>query len=607
MKVKKPLKSFFKTFLCYLFSITFIIGSGLTNTAFAKVQLPSGRDNEFAENNILFYNPDGNTDDCPPSRDGDALIIGDSITNGSKSEISKKLPKATIIAQDGKQFGGSVSSNPTGIEILKEQKSFPSTVVMALGTNGSVSQSQIDEAISIVGDETRLVLTTNYKLNDASHYDANNKAFKDAANSHSNVLVADWADAVKSDPSKYIHNNDGYAVHPTAEGTKLFAEVIADAVGGTSGGSSGGSDNGDSSRVGKLYNGDPVLSDDSIKKIQENKKFYMNSAKKYGFDWQIIAAIHYRESSLSRVNPPNGQGAYQLYTYTNGGKNSNAFLPAGPISDTEFQDQTDIMAKIIADKGYDLSTEDGIKTMFFSYNGTASAYKSQARSLGFDEAGANRGEGSPYVMNLADEKRDSRKNSNWKQISTDGGPMSDPANLIPGAFIIYQALGGMGSSCGGGNGDINKTALELAWPYEEKGKHDKFDPRPTYKVALADVGLNHYGEQWVEIGASCDAYVATVLTYSGVDPDAVKHCCGAANMLSYFQSSDKYEEITNSAENLKGGDIRNSSGHVEIYVEDNGVGRIASASHADRTAEVGNYYDNSFHAFRFKGGSVGLH
>ena len=130
-------------------------------------------------------------------------------------------------------------------------------------------------------------------------------------------------------------------------------------------------------------------------------------------------------------------------------------------------------------------------------------------------------------MNLADEKRDSRKNSNWKQISTDGGPMSDPANLIPGAFIIYQALGGMGSSCGGGNGDINKTALELAWPYEEKGKHDKFDPRPTYKAALANVGLNHYGEQWVEIGASCDAYVATVLTYSGVDPDAVKHCCGS--------------------------------------------------------------------------------
>ena len=44
-----------------------------------------------------------------------------------------------------------------------------------------------------------------------------------------------------------------------------------------------------------------------------------------------------------------GQGIYQLYTYTAGGTNSNAFLPAGPVSDDEFARQTDIATSIMKD------------------------------------------------------------------------------------------------------------------------------------------------------------------------------------------------------------------------------------------------------------------
>ena len=54
---------------------------------------------------------------------------------------------------------------------------------------------------------------------------------------------------------------------------------------------------------------------------------------------------------------------------------------------------------------------------------------------------------------------------------------------------------------------------------------------------------------------------------------------------------------------LKPGDIRLSSGHIEIYVEQNGVGKIASASHGSRTGELLPFYDNSstFKAYRFIG------
>lgn len=154
-----------------------------------------------------------------------------------------------------------------------------------------------------------------------------------------------------------------------------------------------------------------------------------------------------------------------------------------------------------------------------------------------------------------------------------------------------------------GNGDINQTALALSWPDRS---HDVKDPVPAYTQALQEVGLSTYSEEWVRIGSSCDAFVATVLRFSGADPNVV--CCGAANMLNYFASHPElYEEVPNldNSSNLQPGDIRARPSHVEIYVVDeSGTGRIASASHADRTADhAREFYANSeYRVFRFKGG-----
>lgn len=548
-------------------------------------------------NYIYYYDPDGEV--CTPSSSpvsgSDVFVIGDSITVGSESEIKSKLSGVTIDAEVGRQFS-------TGLDILKKSESSKKVVVMALGTNGNISRSDMEEAVKTVGNNT-LVLTTNYKLGSANAYDANNSLIKEISAKYSNVKVADWASAVSSSPSKYISSTDKEGVHPTSEGQKLFAETIASAVG--TGGSSSGGISGDN----KLYNGDPVLSADSLKKINENKPFYEKAANKYNIPWQIIATLHFREAGLNRYNPSNGQGAYQLYSYTAGGTNSNAFKPAGPISDDEFQRQTDIVAKLIRDNygsGLNLQTDDDVKMFFFRFNGTASSYIAQARDLGFSEAEARRGEGSPYVMNLADEKRDSRKNPNWKQITHDGGGMNDKANLQPGAFIIYASLGGSSgfSSCsngaGGGNGDLNQTAIDLAWPEHGHG----LTPRDSYKTALAEVGLSNYGDYYARIGASCDAFVTTVFRYSGVDPNF--KCCGVSNhgaTWDYVTNSGKFVEVPNKAGSLKPGDIRLSNGHIEMYVEVNGVGKIASASYGGRTGEIGPFYDNSatFKAYRWKG------
>ena len=550
---------------------------------------------KFDVNYIYYYDPDGEvcTTSSSSVSSNDVFIIGDSITVSSENEIKSKLSDATIDAKVSRKFSA-------GLEILKTENKNKKVVVMALGTNGTISESDLNSAINETKDRT-LILVTNYKLNDDDAYKNNNNLIKNAARENKNVKVADWAKAVKENPSKYITNSDGLGVHPTIDGTKLFAETIANAVGNVTTNGSIGANN-------KLYNGDPVLSDDSLARIEANRSFYEKAANKYNIKWQILATLHYREAGLIRYNPDNGQGAYQLYSYTAGGTNENAFLPAGSIDDEEFQRQTDIVAKLISTNyasGLNLDTDDGVKTFFFRYNGTASSYIAQARDLGFSETEANRGEGSPYVMNLADEKRDSRKNPNWKQITTDGGAMNSPANLQPGAFIIYASLGGSSgySSCaynGSGNGDLNQTAINLAWPEHGHG----LTPRDTYKTALTEVGMSTYGDYYARIGASCDAFVTTVFRYSGVDPDF--KCCGVSHHSATWQyvvNSGKFVEVPNKAGSLKPGDIRLSDGHIEMYVEVNGVGKITSASHGDRTGEIGNFYDNSatFKAYRWKG------
>ena len=79
------------------------------------------------------------------------------------------------------------------------------------------------------------------------------------------------------------------------------------------------------------------------------------------------------------------------------------------------------------------------------YNGMAAAYKTQAINLGFSSAEANVGEGSPYVMNRADKRRDptvepTKSNRTWGQIKSDGGSMVYPANTDHGAFVLFKAL-----------------------------------------------------------------------------------------------------------------------------------------------------------------------
>lgn len=375
-----------------------------------------------------------------------------------------------------------------------------------------------------------------------------------------------------------------------------------------------------------LYNGDPVLKEYELKKIEENKPVYEAAANEQGFEWQILAAIHGMESSyVNNMNPTdNAQGVYQFYEL-------DGMFPAGQkISPAEFERQTKMAAEQIR-KRYssklDLSSEDGIKEAFFRYNGTADRYKMQARVRGFDEAGVNRGEGSPYVMNLADASRDSRNDKEWREFRCDHGCIL-PATIRPGAFLIYKALGGRGSAggsncIGGETGNlIVDTALKLAWPQTDIAKAKAHQLTDSYKLAMEQNGLTN---RVSPIGASCDVFVSSVFSFSGIDPEFAKHCCGVSfsgDTYTYVHNSPLYERLpyddnflrdksNYNDPNLQNGDILLKTsgngngerrGHIAIFYRDSAkVPHMIHASHTDRTGAVTGVYGAPFEIWRYVG------
>lgn len=209
------------------------------------------------------------------------------------------------------------------------------------------------------------------------------------------------------------------------------------------------------------YAGRPILTQGQLQAIAQNQSVYQQAAQQVGIPWQMLAVIHLRESGLKVANPGNGQGIFQFPDHRGGP------YPTGPVSQQEFLRQAVLAAQELKDdakRNYSghqnlsiQSDADTIKDTFFSYNGRASAYEQQAAKLGF---GSNKGyEGSPYVMNKADAKRDpdalGKGETTWGQIKTDHGPIVYPANGDYGAFVTYAALTGIPLSGGCASGTVN--------------------------------------------------------------------------------------------------------------------------------------------------------
>lgn len=143
---------------------------------------------------------------------GKVLVVGDSISNGARSQIESAIPGAEVRAKDSKQYAA-------GMQEIDDGDQFD-TVVMALGTNGEVGQDQFDAAKDKIGDANLVLMT----IAGVPHADSFNESVK-----KSGYDYFDWAAEANKDPGMLV---DG--VHPGPSGSKIFANTMAQAVGGGS-------------------------------------------------------------------------------------------------------------------------------------------------------------------------------------------------------------------------------------------------------------------------------------------------------------------------------------------------------------------------------------
>lgn len=330
------------------------------------------------------------------------------------------------------------------------------------------------------------------------------------------------------------------------------------------------------------YAGAEVWSAVELQAVQANQAIYEEAANQYGFPWQILAVLHKKGYSLQKS------------------------------SEDEFRQQMMAEAVNVNSKavGLDLNSANGIKEMFFRYNREAPEYINKALSMGFTREQANVGEGSPYVMNRFDDRRDptsTSMSSLWPGRYEESGQYVEGSTSYQfGAYVLYLALGGNGGMyCNGGQGGIIfQTAMSLAklGANNGTGSYVSGDKEPTSEYLAA---LNSYNAPTpcnetgcAPLGASCDQFVATVMRYSGADPDFP--VINPPNQRDYMLiHPEKYQQIANTRDFsiLQPGDIfvaeSGRSRHIFIYGgERDGTQVQIGASFNQHTAYVYNFWNS---------------
>jgi|GEM_PF-3879988 len=158
-----------------------------------------------------------------------------------------------------------------------------------------------------------------------------------------------------------------------------------------------------------------------------------------------------------------------------------------------------------------------------------------------------------------------------------------------------------GGTAAGGNGDIVKTALSLAWP---NTKYDGIDrksaAKPSFQKVMPQVEGNATANSVDGRGrtawSDCGVFVATVMRYSGADPKYDLRDTGT--QLAYVRNNrDKFDILPNlnNTSQLKPGDVFIIDGHTFLYVgkykgDDGKTYDSASASFGDHTPMASHAY-----------------
>ena len=144
-------------------------------------------------------------------------FIGDSVTLAALPSLYEELPNAYIDAV----FGRTIFAGIETLRWLEENNQLGEVLVFSLGTNSYISEENIEELISLSHGLPTFWLSTYGVSNDS------NQVTQRVIQKYDNAFYIDWESVAKTNPGLYI-STDG--LHPTEEGSKVYAKLIADTI-----------------------------------------------------------------------------------------------------------------------------------------------------------------------------------------------------------------------------------------------------------------------------------------------------------------------------------------------------------------------------------------
>ena len=150
---------------------------------------------------------------------GQVTAVGDSVMIDYEDPLKTSIPGINVEAAVSRQW----SEGESILQTLKADGQLGGDVVVALGTNGPITDADIDNMMSILGGASRVVFVNVHV--DRPWQDPNNAVLANGATRYPNVVVADWATLAAQNPEWF--GGDGTHLAIDGPGADALASLVA--------------------------------------------------------------------------------------------------------------------------------------------------------------------------------------------------------------------------------------------------------------------------------------------------------------------------------------------------------------------------------------------
>jgi peptidoglycan/LPS O-acetylase OafA/YrhL len=152
----------------------------------------------------------------PSGPDIDAY--GDSIMVGSLQALRYYFPGIRIDAKSNRRWSDGLA------EVSARGDGNRRAIILAFGTNAGVDEERVKQVLDVLGP-ARMVVLVNI-MGPFARVDTDNSTLDLIARGRPNVIVADWADAIRAHPEQVQSDR----IHPTIKGAHLFSKTVRQAM-----------------------------------------------------------------------------------------------------------------------------------------------------------------------------------------------------------------------------------------------------------------------------------------------------------------------------------------------------------------------------------------